>query len=65
MNKWTMGEAEGWGGGRPFIRSHVKAGDVIVNRHGDELATVTQEALDCDCGKGLLCPAMIQKPILR
>lgn len=41
--------------GRRYLRPTVKAGDLVTLDSG-WVVTITQESLDCDCGKGVLCP---------
>lgn len=51
---YTKGQKDG------VIASWVRAGDSFW-LPGGGIVTVTQKAIDCDCGKGLLCPENIQE----
>jgi hypothetical protein len=42
-----------------YLRPHIKAGDVLI---ADRCKyTITQNAIDCDCGKGVFCPWVKQE----
>lgn len=44
-------------GGRRYFRPIVSAGDTV--NFGAWQYTITQGALDCDCGKAVFCPLNI------
>lgn len=45
-------------------KSYARTGLLVVRAYGTEF-TVTADAIDCDCGKNLLCPYVRQRAIVR
>jgi hypothetical protein len=45
--------------GRMYFRRGINPGDIVIEDRCKY--TVTQNALDCDCGKGVFCPYVIQE----
>lgn len=45
--------------GRMEFRPGIQAGDTVD--FGVWRRTITQGALDCDCGKGVFCPLVIEE----
>lgn len=58
----NQADAEEVIGDQVFLRSGIKPGTRVRLHSSSWVAVISQEGIDCDCGKAVLCPLNPQRP---